>query len=113
MQLKARNEGEAVVIEASGRIVLGEFDELRPAIRKQLEDGKRGIVLDLAGVTYLDSAGLGELVNSYTTVTSQGGKLALSSLTPKIRDLLQLTKLITVFPVFDSTGEAVASLQER
>jgi len=82
---------------------------LRDAVTKLVEGGKSKILLNLADVPYVDSAGLGEIVRCYTTVSRKGGKLKLLNLTAKIRDLLAITKLLTVFETYDSEDEAVRS----
>jgi anti-sigma B factor antagonist len=91
-------------------VTLGEGDELlRDKINSLLNQGVKNIVLNLAEVPYIDSAGLGEIVRTYTTVSRQGGSLKLLSLTKRITDLLSITKLLTVFETFDSETEAVRS----
>jgi anti-anti-sigma factor len=83
--------------------------ELREAVRGALDGGQKNLVLKLAGVTVMDSAGIGELVSSYTATAQRGGKLKLIGLTPKVLDLLHITQLITIFETFDDEKEAVAS----
>lgn len=113
LQLNTRTVDTVTVVDVDGRITLGEGSEvLRQSVDALVQEGKRAIVLDLGGVTYIDSAGVGELVRAYTTVTRAGGRLALAGLTKRVHDLLSVTKLITVFPVFDQPQEAVASLHE-
>lgn len=98
------------VLELSGRITLGEGSvQLRDAIRDLLAKGQRSILLDLGDVNYIDSSGLGELVSAYTTVKNQGAALKLLKLTKKVHDLLQLTKLYTVFDIYDDEASAIAS----
>ena len=82
---------------------------LREEVRKLLAEGKKKIVLNLAEVNYIDSSGLGELVSSYTAVKNAGGELKLLNLTSKVRDLLVITKLVTVFDVKDDEASAVSS----
>src|SRR5260370_24541896 len=96
-----RAAGIVTVVDLSGRIVLGEGSELlRKTIRGLLEDQRKLILLNLADVDYIDSSGIGELVSGYTTVKNRSGDLKLLHLTKKVRDLLQITKLYTVFDVF-------------
>ena len=93
-----------------GRITLGEGDEiLKDKVNSLLHQGLKKIVLNLAEVPYIDSAGLGEIVRTYTTVSRQGGSLKLLSLTKRITDLLAITKLLTVFETYESENEAVQS----
>jgi anti-sigma B factor antagonist len=91
-------------------MTLGEGDELlKNRINTLLADGKKKLLLNLEGVPYIDSAGLGEIVRTFTTVSRQGGKLKLLNLTKRIEDLLSITKLLTVFETFDSEPEAIKS----
>lgn len=99
-----------VILDIDGKILLGEGDvQLREAIRRLLQSGARKILLNLANVPYMDSAGLGELVRAYTTVRREGGELKLLNLTARIQDLLTITKLISVFESFDSEEAALKS----
>jgi anti-sigma B factor antagonist len=82
---------------------------VRNTVREVIKNGGKKIVLNLSDVNYIDSSGIGELVSSYTTVTNQGGQLKLLNLTKKIQELLAITKLLTVFQVFDSEQAAIAS----
>jgi len=110
MQIEERTVGEVVVLDLKGRITLGEGDQLlKDKVNSLVNQGRKRIILNLAGVPYIDSAGLGEIVGSYTTVSRQGGSLKLLNLTKKITDLLAITKLLTVFETFDSEDEAVRS----
>lgn len=110
MQLKTRKIGEVNVVDINGKITLGEGNIiLRDTIRNLLSRGEKKILLNLGDVTYIDSSGIGELVSSFTTTTNQGGQLKLLNLTKKVQDLLQITKLLTVFEVFTNEGEAIAS----
>jgi len=102
-----------IVIDVSGRITLGEgCAQLRELIRDQLSKGNKQILLNLADVTYIDSSGIGELVSAYTAVSNQGGQLKLLNLTKKVHDLLQITKLYTVFDIHDDEAKAIASFQK-
>ncbi|PYS78412.1 MAG: anti-sigma factor antagonist, partial [Acidobacteria bacterium] len=95
-----------------GKITIGEGSvSLRSAIRRLIEEGKKKILLNLAGVGYVDSSGIGELVSSYTTIQREGGQLKLLKLTQKIKDLLTITKLLTVFDVYDDEAEALNSFK--
>jgi anti-sigma B factor antagonist len=110
MQIEERSVGGVVVLDVKGKITLGDGDELlRDKINSLVNQGRKQILLNLAGVPYIDSAGLGEIVRTYTTVSRQGGSLKLLNLTKRITDLLSITKLLTVFDTFDSEGEAVKS----
>ena len=110
MQIEQRAVGEVTVLDLKGRVTLGEGDELlRDKVNSLLNQGLKRIVLNLADVPYIDSAGLGEVVRTYTTVSRQGGSLKLLNLTKRITDLLSITKLLTVFETFDSENEAVRS----
>jgi anti-sigma B factor antagonist len=110
MQIDQRAVGDVVVLDLKGRVTMGEGDELlKDKVNSLVNQGHRKIVLNLAGVPYVDSAGLGEIVRTYTTVSRQGGSLKLLNLTKRITDLLSITKLLTVFETFDSENEAVRS----
>jgi len=110
MQIEERAIGDVTVLDMKGRVTLGEGDELlKDKINSLMNQGHRKIVLNLADVPYIDSAGLGEIVRTYTTVSRQGGSLKLLNLTKRITDLLSITKLLTVFETFDSEDEAVRS----
>ena len=113
MQIEERGVGDVVVLDLKGTITLGEGDELlKDKINSMLASGKKKLVLNLEGVPYIDSAGLGEIVRTYTTVSRQGGSLKLLNLTKRITDLLSITKLLTVFETFDSESEAVRSFSQ-
>ncbi len=110
MRIEEREVGEVLILDLSGKLTIGEGDELlKDKINSLIQQGRRKLVLNLAGVPYIDSAGLGEIVRTYTTVSRQGGKLKLLNLTKRIQDLLAITKLLTVFETFDSEQEAVQS----
>jgi len=112
MEITERAVGDVTVLEASGKILLGEGDvRLREAIQKHMQAGNRKLVLNLAGVPYVDSAGLGEMVRCYTTVAREGGTLKLLNATKRIKDLLTITKLITVFEHYESEEEVLASFK--
>ncbi len=110
MQIEERAVGDVVVLDLKGKMTLGEGDELlKDKVNSLVNQGHKKIVLNLADVPYIDSAGLGEVVRTYTTVSRQGGSLKLLNLTKRITDLLSITKLLTVFETFDSENEAVRS----
>ena len=110
MQIEERTIGDVMVLDVKGRVQLGEGDELlRDKVNSLLNQGRKKIVLNLADVPYIDSAGLGEVVRTFTTVSRQGGQLKLLNLTKRITDLLAITKLLTVFDTYDSEQEAVQS----
>jgi len=107
---KARQVGNVAVVDLQGKVTLGENTGiLRDELRSLLAQGKKNIVLNMKGVSYVDSAGLGELVGAYTTAANQGGAVKLLHLQGKMKDLLQITKLETIFPTFDDEQQAVAS----
>ena len=110
MEIDERTIGDVVVLDIKGRVQLGDGDEmLKDKVNSLLNQGRKKIVLNLAGVPYIDSAGLGEVVRTFTTVSRQGGSLKLLNLTKRITDLLAITKLLTVFDTYDSEQEAVQS----
>jgi anti-sigma B factor antagonist len=110
MKISSRNVNGVEIIKLEGKITIGAGDsQLREAILGALNSGKQNILLDMTGVTTIDSSGIGELVGSFTTVTNRGGKLKLLHLPPKVTDLLQVTQLITVFEVYENEPEATAS----
>jgi len=110
MKIETRTVGDVTVLDCSGKITLGEGTmAIRNTVKDVLKSGGKKIVLNLSDVNYIDSSGIGELVSSYTTVTNQGGHLKLVNLTKKIQELLAITKLLTVFQVFDSEQAAIAS----
>ncbi len=110
MQIDERKTGDVVILDIKGRVMLGEGDEiLKDKVNSVLAEGFKKIVLNLAEVPYIDSAGLGEIVRTFTTVSRQGGSLKLLNLTKRITDLLSITKLLTVFDTYDSENEAVQS----
>lgn len=112
MNLNARRLDDVVILDLTGRITIGEGTlTLRAQIKTLLDGGQTKFLLNLADVDYIDSSGLGELVTSFTTVRSKGGQLKLLNLTRRVRDLLQITKLLTVFEAFDSETEALKTLR--
>src|SRR2546423_3816925 len=111
MKATTRTAGNNVtIIKLEGKITIGAGDQqLREVITNAANEGSKNILLDLSGVTTIDSSGIGELVGSYTTVTNRGGKLKLLHLPAKLNDLLHVTQLITVFEVYENEQEAVKS----
>src|SRR4029078_305301 len=110
MQIEERSAGDVTVLDLKGKMTLGEGDELlKDKINSLVQQGRRKVVLNLEGVPYIDSAGLGEIVRTYTTINRQGGSLKLLNLTKRITDLLSITKLLTVFETYDSEADAVRS----
>jgi anti-sigma B factor antagonist len=110
MKSSTRQVDGVTVVDLSGRITLGEGSVvLRDQVRDLLAKGQKKILLNMAEVTYIDSSGIGELVSAFTTVRNQGGELKLLNLTKKVHDLLQITKLYTVFDVKDDEAAAIAS----
>ena len=110
VKLSTRQIGDVTVIDATGRITLGEgASTFRDTVRDLAAKGDKKILLNLSDVTYIDSSGIGELVSGFTTVTNHGGVLKLLGLSKRVKDLLQITKLYTVFEVFDDESSAVRS----
>jgi anti-sigma B factor antagonist len=112
MKASSRQVNGVTVVDMSGRITLGEGSVvLRDTIRDLLGKGEKKILLNLGNVTYIDSSGIGELVSAYTSVRNQGGELKLLNLTKKVHDLLQITKLYTVFDIKDDETAAVGAFK--
>jgi anti-sigma B factor antagonist len=110
MKIDERSVGDVKVLDIAGQIKFTQGDEmLKDKIHSVVHQGNKIVLVNLAGVDYVDSAGLGELVGAYTTVTRAGGQMKLLNLTKKMRDLLSITKLLTVFDTFDNEQEAVKS----
>ena len=110
MKIETRTVGDVKILDCSGRITLGEGTMVvRNAVRELLKVNEKKIILNLAEVNYIDSSGIGELVSTYTTVTSNDGQLKLLGLTRKIQELLAITKLLTVFQVFEDEQAALDS----
>lgn len=109
--ISERQAGDVTILDLDGKVTIGEGSvALRNAIRRLLGEGKSKILLNLGGVGYIDSSGIGELVSSFTAVNKEGGTLKLLNLTQKIQDLLAITKLLTVFDVFEDEGNALSSI---
>ena len=110
LKMRTRETNGVIVIDLNGQLTLGEASAaIRDEVRDQVSHGYNKILLNLADVTYIDSAGLGELTAAYTSVKNRGGQLKLLSLTKRVHDLMQITKLYTVFDVYDEEKTAVAS----
>jgi anti-sigma B factor antagonist len=104
--------GDVTVVDAAGRITLGEgASTFRDAIRDMVGKGNKKLLINLSEVSYIDSSGIGEMVSGFTTVTNSGGQLKLVGLSKRVKDLLQITKLYTVFEAFDDETEAVRSFK--
>lgn len=110
VKLTSRQVGDVTVIDAAGRITLGEgASAFRDTIRDLAAKGNKKLLLNLADVSYIDSSGIGEMVSGFTTITNNGGQLKLIGLSKRVKDLLQITKLYTVFEVFDDEADAIRS----
>lgn len=112
MKITRRQDDGVTIVDVSGQITLGEEGILlRNTIRELLDEGRKNILLNLGDVTYIDSSGLGELITAFTSVRNRGGELKLLNLTKRIHDLLQITKLYTVFDVKDDEAAAVGAFK--
>lgn len=110
MKVTTRQIDSVTIIDVGGRITLGEgCTQLRQLIREHLSKGDKNLLVNLGDVTYIDSSGIGELVSAFTAVSNQGGQLKLLNLTKKVHDLLQITKLYTVFDIHDDEAKAITS----
>ena len=110
LDVKERQAGDVSILDLRGEVRIGEGSiALRDAIRNLTGAGKKKLLLNLAGVSYIDSSGIGELIANYTTVSRQGGQLKLLNLTDRIQNLLVITKLLTVFDVYENEAEALQS----
>jgi anti-sigma B factor antagonist len=114
VKLTSRQVGDVTVIDAAGRITLGEgASAFRDTIRDLAAKGNKKLLLNLADVSYIDSSGIGEMVSGFTTITNNGGHLKLMGLSKRVKDLLQITKLYTVFEVYDDEADAVRSFSQQ
>ena len=112
LDLKERQAGDVTILDLSGEVRIGDSSvALRESVRNLADQGKKKLLLNLAGVRYIDSSGIGELIANYTTVKRQGGQLKLLNLTDRIQNLLVITKLLTVFDSYDNEAEALKSFQ--
>jgi len=110
LKINVRESGDVLILDLNGRITLGEeAASLRDTLKEQVDSGRKNILLNLAEVSYIDSSGLGQLVGSFATVTSRGGQLKLLNLQKKLHELMQVTKLITVFEVYATEAAALRS----
>jgi anti-sigma B factor antagonist len=111
MHISERTVGDVVIVDVSGKVTLGDGGDvvLKDKMQSLVQQGRKKVLLNLAEVSYVDSAGLGEIVQSYATVMKNGGALKLLNVTKRIKDLLSITKLLTVFECHDSEAEAVSS----
>jgi anti-sigma B factor antagonist len=110
LNIRERQAGDVTILDMDGKITIGEGSvALRSAVRRLIEEGKKKILLNLSNVGYVDSSGIGELVSSFTTVNREGGQLKLLGLTAKIKDLLSITKLLTVFDTYEDEASALNS----
>jgi anti-sigma B factor antagonist len=110
MQIEERVVGDVTILDLKGKITLGDGDEtLKDKVHSLINQGRKKVLLNLEDVPYIDSAGLGAVVRTYTTVSRDGGNLKLVNLTKRITDLLSITKLLTVFETYDSEAEALSS----
>jgi len=112
LDVNERQAGDVTILDLTGEVRLGDSSvALRDSVRKLADAGKNKVLLNLAGVKYIDSSGIGELIANYTTVSRQGGQLKLLNLTDRIQNLLVITKLLTVFDSYDNEAEALKSFQ--
>jgi anti-sigma B factor antagonist len=112
MDIEERAVDEVMILDLKGKLTIGDGDELlKDKINSLIQQGHKKLLLNLEGVPYVDSAGLGEIVRTYTTVSRQGGDLKLLNLTKRIEDLLTITKLLTVFDTYNTESEALASFK--
>ncbi|HKV34415.1 MAG TPA: STAS domain-containing protein [Pyrinomonadaceae bacterium] len=110
LDVKERQAGDVTILDLRGEVRIGEGSiALRDAIRNLADAGKQKLLLNLAGVSYIDSSGIGELIANYTTVSRQGGQLKLLKLTDRVQNLLVITKLLTVFDTYEDEAEALKS----
>ena len=112
LDLKERQAGDVTILDLSGEVRIGDSSvALRDSIRNLADQGKTKVLLNLGGVKYIDSSGIGELIANYTTVKRQGGQLKLLNLTDRVQNLLVITKLLTVFDSYDNEAEALKSFE--
>jgi anti-sigma B factor antagonist len=112
LELNERQAGDVTILDMNGSVRMGEGAvSLRNSIRGLNDEGKKKILLNLAGVKNIDSSGIGELIANYTTISRDGGQLKLLNLTDKIQNLLVITKLLTVFDSYDNEAEALSSFE--
>jgi anti-sigma B factor antagonist len=114
LKINIRETADAVILDMSGRLSLGDaLVDLRDSIREALAGDRKNILLNLAEVGYIDSSGLGQLIGSYATVTSRGGQMKLLNLQKRVKDLMQITKLLTVFETYNDEAAALGSFANK
>ena len=114
LKINVRETADATILDMSGRISLGEaLGESRDSIREALAGDQKNILLNLAEVSYIDSSGLGQLISSYATVASRGGQMKLLNLQKRVNDLMQITKLVTVFETYSNEEAALKSFAKK
>jgi len=112
MKIEKRKNGDVVILDIKGKILFGEgVEDLRQEIQKMVDSGEKKVLMNFADVPYLDSTGLGEVIRCYTTMKKNGGDIKIINLTNNVRDLLSVTKLITVFETYNNEEEAVKSFK--
>jgi anti-sigma B factor antagonist len=112
MKIEKRKNGNVTILDLKGKILFGDgIEELRQSINSSIKENEKQLVLNFAEVPYLDSTGLGEVVRSYTTLKKEGGTVKITNLTDKVKDLMMVTKLITVFETFNNENDAVSSFK--
>jgi anti-sigma B factor antagonist len=110
MKFNVRQSGDVTILDLGGKITIGSGEEaLRNSMQEILNSGGKKVLINMSGVTMIDSSGIGELVSAYTTATNRGTKLKLASLPAKVSDILTITQLITVFDVYDNEADAIQS----
>ena len=112
LTIKVRQIGSVVVLDVAGRLVCGDVDAMRDTITRLLDTGSRSFILNLSRVSYMDSVGLGQTIAAYTSVTRQGGRLALLNPSKQTNLLLQIAKLVTVFDVYGDESDALNALMK-
>jgi len=113
IKIHIRETGGTAILDISGRLTLGEaLGEFRDSIREALAGDRKNILLNLSEVSYIDSSGLGQLIGSYATITERGGQLKLLNLQKRVTDLMQITKLLTIFETYDNEAAALASFSK-
>ena len=114
LKINIRETADAAILDMSGRLSLGDaVADLRDSIREALASDQKNILLNLAEVSYIDSSGLGQLIGSYATVTNRGGQMKLLNLQKRVNDLMQITKLLTVFETYTNEEEALRSFANK
>jgi anti-sigma B factor antagonist len=114
LKINIRETAQAAILDMSGRLTLGEaLGDFRDSIREALAGEQKNILLNLAEVSYIDSSGLGQMIGSYATITSRGGQMKLLNLQKKVKDLMQITKLMTVFESYTDEAEALRSFAAK